>query len=76
MLRAEAGFSVAAAAEAIEKLPKKADGMRLKVRAADVRKIVTDAAAPSPEPVAKVVIRPFRQSLKKRVQAYHQSLEK
>ncbi len=60
ILCAEAGFTIAAAAEAINALPSKTFGKRKKVKKADVSKIVADANRPTPAREAAVKIRPFQ----------------
>ena len=55
MLRS-AGFPVKTAAAAVEKLEKLADGARQKVKAADVHRLIDEAAKPTPP--KKLTIRP------------------
>jgi hypothetical protein len=65
LLRKNAGFSIAAADEEIEKLPKRKFGERFKVKLADVQKLIDEANKPTPVIVPKtgVKIRPFRKTI-------------
>lgn len=73
LIRKNAGYSVASAEEAVASLPKKVDGKRLKVKMADVQKIIDEANCPSPPPPVKsgVTIRPFRKSLVNQIRRAH-----
>ncbi|HEY8560457.1 MAG TPA: hypothetical protein VIL74_08775 [Pyrinomonadaceae bacterium] len=69
ILRREAGYSVALAAETVSALPKTKDGAREKIRSADVDRLVEESRLPSPavKPATGVKIRPFRREIRAQI---------
>lgn len=68
-LRKEAGFSIAKAEACVKNLPKTQDGKRLKIRSADIRKIIDESNKPTPQSLmpSEIKIRPFRKDLVARI---------
>jgi hypothetical protein len=69
MLRREAGYSVALAKATVESLPKTRDGKRLKIKTADVYRLIAEAQKPSPIPTPKsdIKFRPFRREIRQQL---------